>query len=74
MNIKSNLCPRDYNAKDVVRVIIKKQQDLYIKNRCYPIDIYVSTNPETNDDVLVMIFLKNETKELYAKWKNFELV
>ena len=67
------MAPRDYNPNEVVRVVIKKQQDLYIKNRCFPIDLYISSNADTGDDVLVMIFLKEDTKELYVKWKNYEL-
>lgn len=72
MNIESNLNPRTYRENEVVRVINSKQQRLYVKHHCYPIDIYVSQDQEGND-VVVYIFLKSETQELYRKWLNHEL-
>ena len=72
MEIKSNLKPRNYNEKEVVRIVNPKQKDLYIKHRVFPIDIYPSIN-EDNKDVIVYIFLKEETKELFQKWLEHEL-
>jgi len=40
-----------------------------MKNGVNPVDLYVDA-----DDNLVMIFLKSETKELYEKWRRYELV
>ena len=51
-----NLKPRLYNTHEVVRIVNQKQRDLYIKHRVYPIDI------------IVYIFLKEETKDLFQKW------
>lgn len=69
---KSNLNPRSYSAKEVVRIVNPKQKDLYIKHRVFPIDIYPSIG-EDEKDVIVYIFLKEETKELFQKWVNHEL-
>ena len=44
-----------------------KQRDLYIKHRVYPIDMYPSVNEE-GKDIIVYIFLKEETKDLFQKW------
>lgn len=73
MTIKTNLNPRDYKLNEVVRIINQKQCLLYIKSGIYPIDIYTSVDGETNNAVLVMIFLKEETTEVYKKWCNYEL-
>lgn len=73
MKIKSNLKPRDYKLSEVARIINPKQQLLYTKNQIYPIDMYTSIDERTNNAVLVMIFLKEETTEVYKKWCNYEL-
>lgn len=73
MKVKTNLKPRDYFANEVVRIVNIKQQILYTKNNVYPIDMYTSIDVETNNPVLVMIYLKNDTTEVYKKWRNYEL-
>ena len=72
MNIESNLNPRNYNEHEVCRIVNPKQNILYIKNRVYPIDMYPSIDKAGND-VIVFIYLKSETKEVYQKWLNYEL-
>ena len=62
-----NLKPRPYNTHEVVRIVNPKQRDLYIKHRVYPIDMYPSVNEE-GKDIIVYIFLKEETKDLFQKW------
>lgn len=71
--INSNLHPMDYYAKDVARIINPKQQTLYIKHKVYPIDIYTSIDERTGNDITVMIFLKEESSEVYRAWCNHEL-
>ena len=46
---------------------------LYIKHGLYPIEMYTSIDSKTDNDVLVMIFLRDETTEAYIKWCNHEL-
>lgn len=72
MKIKSNLQPHDYSAKEVVRIVNPKQYLLYIKNGIYPIDIY-TTIDDLDQAILTMIFEKDDTAELYQKWRNYEL-
>ena len=72
MLIRTNLHPRDYSEKEVCRIVNPKQCNLYIKHNVYPIDIYSSIDDEEKS-VTVMIFLKEETKELYQLWLNHEL-
>lgn len=73
MKVKTNLKPRDYLLKDVVRIVNPKQQLLYIKNQVYPIDIYSSIDNKTGNNIVVMIFLKEDTTEVYKKWCDYEL-
>lgn len=73
MYVKTNLKPRDYNTKDVVRIVNPKQNLLYIKSGVYPIDLYTSVDEKTNTAVLVMIYLKEDTVDVYKKWVNYEL-
>lgn len=62
-----NLKPRPYNTNEVVRIVNPKQRDLYIKHRVFPIDMYPSIN-EDGKDIIVCIFLKKETQELFKQW------
>ena len=70
--IETNLHPRDYHQKEVYRIVNYKQAKLYIKNRVFPIDMYASID-KNNNDVIVYVFLRDETKELYQLWQSYEL-
>ena len=69
----SNISGKQYLLKDVVRVIDPKQMKLYVKNEVYPVDMYTTTDIETGEDKLVMLFSKKESQPLYVLWKNREL-
>ena len=73
MITKSNLNPRSYSNSEVSRIVNPKQCLLYIKNGVYPIDIYTSIDSKTGNDIIVMIFLKEESYPLYKKWCDHEL-
>ena len=73
MVIKSRLGDFEYESKDVVRILNPKQRDLYLLNGIVPKDIYVSIDGETDERVLVYIFLKEDTRDAYQKWLNHEL-
>ena len=45
----------------------------FIKNGVYPIDMYTSIDEDTNNIILAVVFLKEETTEVYKKWCNHEL-
>lgn len=72
MTIESNLKPRRYNEKEIIRIYNRDQQTFYIDSGIYPIDLYPSYSPKNDRKIIVMIFLKNDTKEVYMKWKNYE--
>lgn len=72
MSIESNLKPRSYNEKEIIRIYNRDQQTFYIDSGIYPIDLYPSYSPKNDRKIIVMIFLRNDTKEVYMKWKNYE--
>lgn len=73
MKVKSNLKLRSYTQNEVVRIVNQKQYLTYIKNGVYPIDMYASIDEKTDNTILAMIFLKEDTSEVYKKWCNYEL-
>lgn len=73
MNTKSNLGDFSYDSREVVRIKNPKQRDLYLMNGIMPKDIYTSIDEKTNEKILVYIFLKDDTREAYEKWCNYEL-
>jgi hypothetical protein len=70
--IITNLRPQNYSPKDVCRIVNQKQMKLYVKNKVYPIDMYSSLDNDGND-IVVYIFLKEDTKDLYQAWIAHEL-
>lgn len=80
MEIKENMVEtnlnkvRNYLPHEVVRIVNMKQCLLYIKSGVYPIDIYASIDDKTNQAILAMVFLKEDTSEVYKKWCNYDLV
>ena len=65
--IQTKLNPRDYYLNEVCRILNPKQQTLYLKHGVYPVDMYTSIDSKTNNDVIVMLFDKSETTDLYTK-------
>lgn len=73
MIVKTHLYSRDYNIREVVRIVNPKQQDLYMLHEIYPIDIYMSYDDKSDKPIRVMVFLRSETSEVYDLWKNYKL-
>lgn len=67
--IKPALITMPYDARKCVFIRDRYQQFLYIKHGAYPLDLYVAL--DTDD--LVMVFDKQSTKELYEKYRRYEL-
>ncbi len=70
--IVSTLNGNTYNIRDVARVPDRKLQILYIKHGLRPIDIYVSMDNDGRD-IMVMLFSREESKDLYQMWLNHTL-
>ena len=71
--IKTHLQSRDYRADEVVRIKNIKQQQLYMDNGVYPIDIYPTDDENSDRKITVMVFEKEKTKELYRLWCDYKL-
>ena len=65
--IKTNLKPRNYSIQEVVRIVNSKQYLLYIKNGVSPIDMYTSIDEDTDNIILAVVFLKEDTTDVYKK-------
>ena len=72
MKNESNLHPRPYYVNEVVRIVNPKQMRFYVSKGIYPIDMYVSED-DWDNQIVVYIFLREETQELYQKWINHDL-
>ena len=59
---------RAYDPKKSVAIRDRWQSFLYIKHHAKPLDIFVDAN-----DNLVMIFDKEETRELYKLYREYKL-
>ena len=60
-----------------IKIINLIQAKRYIKNGVIPIRLEISkyiTKPTDDDDVLVFVFNKADTTEVWEKWKNRTLV
>lgn len=72
MNVETNLNPRNYSEHEVCRIVNQLQAKMYIKNGVYPIDLYTSID-KNGTDIIVYIFLRSDTQEVYKAWMNHEL-
>ena len=72
MKIESNISNKTYHPSEVVRIVNLRQLLMYIKHHVYPIDLYTSWEDDDRD-VLVGVFLKKDTEEVYEQWCNHEL-
>lgn len=66
--IKPNFQTRPYRSDEVCRIRDRWQSFLYVKHGAKPVDMYVDS-----EDNLVMLFMKNETKELYDAYRKYQL-
>ncbi len=61
---------RYYESEDVIYCKDPKQQKLYLKHHAKLADIFYSDM----DDRVVFVFWRNNTRDLYRKWKQHELM
>lgn len=59
---------RYYETEDTVLIKDPKQQRLYIKHGAKLVDLFYS------NDIVIYVFYKKDTWELYQKWKDHTLV
>ena len=66
--VKPTISGESYDPTECVRIVDRRQMFLYVKHGAYPKDVYVK------GEDMIMVFDKEETKELYEKWRRYELV
>lgn len=71
--IRSQLTGKYYDVNDSIRIVNPLQAATYIHKGAMPLEIYTSKDFTNNRPVIVYLFSKSETKELYIKWCNHEL-
>ena len=71
MVIESNLKCGKYTEKDIIRIYNRDQQTFYVDLGVYPIDLYTSYAPKNNRKIIVMIFNRNDTKNVYQNWMSY---
>ena len=71
--VKSEVTGKTYDPARCERILNGLQACKYIKTQCLPLDIYTSIDQKTGQDVLVFLFDRNESKDLYTAWCNHEL-
>lgn len=66
--ITGGLSGKVYDADDAIKIISPWQIAFYWKHGIKPLDIFPSTDHRTGEPILVGVFLKSETKEIYDLW------
>ena len=71
--VKSPVTQREYDLFACVKIINIQQACAYMDNGVLPVDIKSSTDNKTGKRCVVFYFDKNESKEVYDKWCNYQL-
>ena len=66
--IHSDVTGKDYNPKDCVRILNVQQAAAYIFAGAELIDMYASKHYETGNPVLIFLFDREATADMYDKW------
>lgn len=68
--VTSLLTNKDYYPTRCARIVNPQQVVFYWVNNVYPVDIYPSVDFNTGRPILVYIFEKEKTRDLYEQWKD----
>ena len=71
--IKARFSNREYSANECIKILDPFQAACYWCNGVEPLEIYPSRNYETNKPLLVYVFKRSETKEVFDLWCKREL-
>lgn len=69
----SELTKCEYYPSDVVRIVNCKQSAAYLTHGAKLLDMYASRDFKTNEPIIVCIFNRADTTELYDLWCKHEL-
>lgn len=64
----SSLRKIEFDEHDAIRIINPKQAAFYWNKGLEPISIYPSNDHKTGEPLLVFLFQKSRTKELFDEW------
>lgn len=64
----SSLRKCEYDESDAIRIVNPKQAAFYWSKGLKPISIYPSKDYTTEEPILVFIFKKSDSKELFSEW------
>lgn len=70
--VKSNFTGKTYDPKKTIRILNAQQAAAYIKHGIVLLDLWLSKDKE-GKPILVFIFDKEESKEVYDLWCKHEL-
>lgn len=71
--IKSRFTSQDYYASEAIRILDPFQAALYWSNGVMPLDIFPSRDYKTNKALIVYVFRKTDTKDVFDRWCRHEL-
>lgn len=69
----SSITGKRYNLFGVVRILNLYQVKAYLKAGMEVMDIEISEDRETHKPIIVFLFDRTDTKEIYDKWCRHEL-
>lgn len=71
--IHSDITGKDYWPHEGIRLLNLRQCTLYLKNGCELLDLYTSTDVNTNEPILCFIFNRKDSKKYFDLWCKHEL-
>lgn len=71
--VTSDITGKTYCPNDCIRLVNMKQLAAYMLNGVELQDIYPSRDIKTNSPILVGIVKREDSRESYKKWCNYEL-
>lgn len=71
--VKSNFTGKTYDPNKAVRILNMHQAAAYMNNGVTLIDLWPSKDVKTGKPILVFIFDREESKEVYDLWCNHKL-
>jgi len=66
--IYSSFRKKEYDERDGVRILNAKQAAFYWTKGIMPYDVYPSLDFRTEEPVIVFIFSRKATKDIYNEW------
>ena len=70
--VESTINGIEYYTSDVVRIVNSRQAAAYLEHGAKQLDVYGSRDYKTNEPIVVFIFNRSDTKDLYDLWCNHE--